>query len=98
MVPKCKDVEPLLTEALGPAADPGFDTILESLGRVALKQAKLVIEAITRWRRSQTSEQNLPESAMRRHMPEHVDRLRRLEIKDRLFRRREVRDRASNLR
>jgi furry protein family len=83
-------VEALLTDALGPGADPEFDTILDSLGRVALKQAKLVIEAITRWRRSQTSE-HLPDSVMRRHMPEHVDRMRRLDIKDRLIRRREVR-------
>ena len=86
-----QDVEPLLTDTLGPRADPEFDTILESLGRVALKQAKLVIEAITRWRRSQTNEQNLPDSVMHRHMPEHVDRMRRLDIKDKLIRRREVR-------
>lgn len=87
-------METLLTDALGPGADPEFDTILDSVGRVALKQAKLVIEAITRWRRSQTSEQHLPDSVMRRHMPEHVDRTRRLDIKDRLIRRREVRSLA----
>lgn len=85
-----QDVEILLPDALGPGVDAEFDTILDSLGRVALKQAKLVIEAITRWRRSQTSEPNLPDAAIRHHMPEHVDRTRRLEISERLVRRRYV--------
>lgn len=49
-------MEILLSDVLGLGVDTEFDTILESLGRVALKQAKLVIEAITRWRRSQMSE------------------------------------------
>lgn len=85
-----QDVEVLLPDALGPGVDAELDTILDSLGRVALKQAKLVIEAITRWRRSQTSEPSLPDAAVRHHMPEHVDRVRRLEISERLMRRRYV--------
>jgi hypothetical protein len=70
--------------------DSEFDLLLESLGRVALKQTKLVIDAVTRWKKSQTNTTDLPMNVMQRHMPEHVDRARRIEIAERLLKRREV--------
>ena len=38
---------------MGPAVDPKLDELLASLGKVAQKHAKPVVESVMRWRKSQ---------------------------------------------
>ncbi|KIJ14496.1 hypothetical protein PAXINDRAFT_176694 [Paxillus involutus ATCC 200175] len=45
------DNDPVLTDFFGPALDPQFDDLLRSLGKIAQKHPKNVIDAIMRWRR-----------------------------------------------
>jgi hypothetical protein len=45
--------DPSLTEFMGPGVDPKFDELLTSLGRIAEKHAKPVLDSIRHWRRSQ---------------------------------------------
>ncbi|PPQ93567.1 hypothetical protein CVT25_005559 [Psilocybe cyanescens] len=47
------DQETLLTNHMGPGVDTKFDETLHSLGVIAQKNAKKVIDSIMRWRRSQ---------------------------------------------
>ncbi|KXN85574.1 Cell polarity protein mor2 [Leucoagaricus sp. SymC.cos] len=47
------DQNPLLPESMGPGVDPKFDETLRSLGQIAQKHSKQVIDSIMRWRRSQ---------------------------------------------
>ncbi|THH13619.1 hypothetical protein EW146_g6621 [Bondarzewia mesenterica] len=47
------DREPALADFLGPGIDPSFDDILQTLGRIGQKNAKPVVDSITRWRRTQ---------------------------------------------
>lgn len=47
------DREALLTTYIGPGVDPKFDETLHSLGIIAQKHAKKVIDSVMRWRRSQ---------------------------------------------
>lgn len=47
------DQEPPLAQSMGNSVDPKFDDILLSLGKIAQKHAKPVIDSIMRWRRSQ---------------------------------------------
>jgi hypothetical protein len=46
----------LLTETMGTGMDPPFDALLHSLGKIAQKSPKPVIDSIYRWRKSQESE------------------------------------------
>ncbi|EIW77202.1 hypothetical protein CONPUDRAFT_129444 [Coniophora puteana RWD-64-598 SS2] len=46
------DFEPLLTDVFGPGIDPKFDDHLKSLGMIAQKNAKPVIDSVMRFRRS----------------------------------------------
>ena len=39
---------------LGEGADPSFDKLIVSLAKVAANQQKPVIDAVMRWRKSQT--------------------------------------------
>ncbi len=48
------DREALLTVHIGPGVDPKFDETLHSLGIIAQKHAKKVIDSVMRWRRSQS--------------------------------------------
>ncbi|KAF5351214.1 hypothetical protein D9756_008427 [Leucocoprinus leucothites] len=48
-----QDQNPLLPDYMGPGVDTKFDEILRSLGQIAQKHAKQVIDSIMRWRRSQ---------------------------------------------
>jgi len=48
-----KDRDPLLSTYMGPDVDKKFNDILVSLGRIAAKNAKPVIDSIRRWRTSQ---------------------------------------------
>ncbi|KAF9226296.1 hypothetical protein BS17DRAFT_777012 [Gyrodon lividus] len=45
------DCDPVLTDFFGPSLDPQFDDLLHSLGKIAQKHAKNVIDTIMRWRR-----------------------------------------------
>jgi hypothetical protein len=47
------DQEPLLNEYMGAGIDVKFDETLHSLGIIAQKHAKKVIDSVMRWRRSQ---------------------------------------------
>ena len=38
---------------MGPGVDPKFDELLKSLGKVAQKHAKPVVDSLLRWRKSQ---------------------------------------------
>ncbi|KAG2124183.1 cell morphogenesis N-terminal-domain-containing protein [Suillus clintonianus] len=46
------DHEPLLSDFMGPSLDPKFDDLMGSLGKIAQKHPKPVIDSIRRWRRS----------------------------------------------
>ncbi|KAF9480926.1 hypothetical protein BDN70DRAFT_992293 [Pholiota conissans] len=48
------DQEVLLTTFMGTGVDPKFDETLHSLGIIAQKHAKKVIDSVMRWRRSQS--------------------------------------------
>ncbi|KAH7882439.1 cell morphogenesis N-terminal-domain-containing protein [Phlebopus sp. FC_14] len=45
------DNDPILTDFFGPALDPQFDDLLRSLGKLAQRHAKNVVDSIMRWRR-----------------------------------------------
>ncbi|THH08171.1 hypothetical protein EW145_g2882 [Phellinidium pouzarii] len=45
--------DPSLTDFFGPEVDSKFDDLLSSLGRIATKSTKPVVDSIMRWRRSQ---------------------------------------------
>lgn len=47
------DVYPSLLAQCGPGVDSAFDAILGSLGKIAVKHSKPVIDSIMRWRRTQ---------------------------------------------
>lgn len=47
------DHDPLLLNFMGPGVDPKFDEVLQSLGKIAQKHAKPIIDSIMRWRRTQ---------------------------------------------
>lgn len=47
------DRDPSLLNIFGPGIDPSFDDLLVSLGRIASKNTKRVIDSIMRWRRTQ---------------------------------------------
>jgi len=48
-----QDQDPLLPDLIGPGVDPKFDEFLQSLGKIAQKYTKPVVDSIMRWRRSQ---------------------------------------------
>ncbi|CAK5277635.1 unnamed protein product [Mycena citricolor] len=60
------DQEPLLVDLMGPGIDPKLDDILNSLGKIAQKHPKPVVDSIMRWRRSQS--ENIPSDAIRFHV------------------------------
>ncbi|ESK91761.1 cell morphogenesis protein [Moniliophthora roreri MCA 2997] len=66
--------DPPLAEFMGPETDPKFDDILKSLGQIAHKHAKPVLDSIMRWRRSQL--ENVGSEFIRFHMsqssPSHI--------------------------
>ncbi|KAL0069649.1 Cell morphogenesis protein PAG1 [Marasmius tenuissimus] len=66
--------DPPLPDFMGPGTDPKFDDILKSLGQIANKHAKPVLDSIMRWRRSQL--ENVGSEYIRFHMsqssPSHV--------------------------
>lgn len=45
--------EPSLNDFMGPRVDTDFDDLLRSLGRIAVKSTKPVVDSIMRWRKSQ---------------------------------------------
>ncbi|KAI0694213.1 cell morphogenesis N-terminal-domain-containing protein [Cytidiella melzeri] len=48
------DREPSLESSMGPGVDARFDDLLQSLGKIAQKHAKPVVDSVMRWRKSQT--------------------------------------------
>ncbi|PBK70905.1 hypothetical protein ARMSODRAFT_1033874 [Armillaria solidipes] len=58
--------EPLLTLFMGPGVDLAFDGILNSLGKIAQKHAKPVVDSVMRWRKSQV--ENVGSDIIRFHM------------------------------
>ncbi|KAJ3788761.1 cell morphogenesis N-terminal-domain-containing protein [Lentinula aff. detonsa] len=58
--------DPLLPEFMGPAVDTKLDETLLSLGQIAQKHTKAVIDSIMRWRRSQL--ENVGSEVIRYHM------------------------------
>ncbi|KAH7878271.1 cell morphogenesis N-terminal-domain-containing protein [Lentinula edodes] len=58
--------DPLLPELIGPDVDPKLDETLLSLGQIAQKHTKPVINSILRWRRSQV--ENVGSDVIRYHM------------------------------
>ncbi|KAF8212053.1 cell morphogenesis N-terminal-domain-containing protein [Mycena galopus ATCC 62051] len=60
------DHEPLLADTMGSGVDPKFDDILDSLGKIAQKHTKPVVDSIMRWRRSQT--ENVGSEVITAHM------------------------------
>ncbi|PPQ88691.1 hypothetical protein CVT26_004435, partial [Gymnopilus dilepis] len=60
------DQDPLLTTHIGPGLDPSFDSTLHSLGIIAQKHAKKVIDSIMRWRRSQI--ENVTSDILQSHL------------------------------
>ncbi|KAJ3881502.1 cell morphogenesis N-terminal-domain-containing protein [Lentinula edodes] len=58
--------DPLLPELIGPDVDPKLDETLLSLGQIAQKHTKPVIDSILRWRRSQV--ENVGSDVIRYHM------------------------------
>ncbi|KIY48463.1 hypothetical protein FISHEDRAFT_73659 [Fistulina hepatica ATCC 64428] len=64
------DNEPLLPDFMGPAIDEDFDDILRSLGKIAQKHAKSVIDSVMRWRRSQN--ENVGSEIIKFHLNQHA--------------------------
>lgn len=58
--------EPLLPDFMGPGIDKNFDDTLQSLGKIAQKHTKPVVNAIMRWRRDQL--ENVGSDIIRFHM------------------------------
>lgn len=51
----CKqDRDPYLPTYMGPSVDDTFDDLLRSLGKIAQKHGKPVVDSVMRWRKSQT--------------------------------------------
>lgn len=48
----------MLSTYIGPGVDATFDALLQSLGKIAQKHAKPVVESVMRWRKSQTEHGN----------------------------------------
>lgn len=48
-----QDSDPHLEAFMGPGVDTKFDELLQSLGKVAQKHAKPVVDSLLRWRKSQ---------------------------------------------
>lgn len=60
------DDEPELPDLMGPQVDPKFEAILKSLGQIAQKHAKPVVNSVLRWRHSQSD--SISNDIMRPHL------------------------------
>ncbi|KAH9913945.1 cell morphogenesis N-terminal-domain-containing protein [Amylocystis lapponica] len=58
--------EPLLVDLIGPGVDPTLDELLLSLGKIAQKHAKPVIDSVMRWRKSQND--SVSAELLRQHL------------------------------
>jgi Cell morphogenesis N-terminal len=72
--------DPPLPQTMGPGVDPNFEDILNSLGRVAEKHAKQVLDSIMRWRRSQN--ESVSSDVARRHMTQSPGTSRGVRVQD----------------
>ena len=55
----------MLPDFMGPGIDPKFDELLLSLGKIAQKNTKPVVDSVMRWRRST---ETVPEDIIRDHI------------------------------
>ena len=55
----------MLPDFMGPGVDPKFDELLLSLGKIAQKHTKPVVDSVMRWRRST---ETVPEDIIRDHI------------------------------
>lgn len=69
------DREILLTTYMAVGADPKFDETLHSLGIIAQKHAKKVIDSVMRWRRSQS--ENVGSSFINAHLAQTAGPIRK---------------------
>ena len=83
--------EPPLVERIGPGTDVVFDKVLDSLTHIAQRQAKAVIDALTRWKKG-LSDQVIPPASLQQHVSGLLDRNAQMDTKLRLAKRREVGD------
>ncbi|KAF5383133.1 hypothetical protein D9615_005030 [Tricholomella constricta] len=75
------DQEPcLLTDLIGTGVDPKFDETLQSLGKIAQRHAKPVLDSIMRWRRSQ--HENIGSDIMRFHTSQSPTTVRSIRQND----------------
>ena len=49
-----QDHDPYLLSSMGPGVDARFDDLLQSLGKIAQKHGKPVVDSVMRWRKTQT--------------------------------------------
>jgi hypothetical protein len=61
-----QESEPRLDDSLGPGQDPKFDDLLTSLGKIAQKHLKPVVDSVMRWRKSQND--GVPTDIIREHV------------------------------
>jgi hypothetical protein len=73
----------LLPQLMGPGVDSKFDNILNSLGRIAEKHVKPVLDSIMRWRRSQNDV--VGSDVTRRHMTQSPVTSRGVRVQDAHF-------------
>ena len=81
--------EPPLVERIGPETDVAFDKVLDSLAHIAQRQAKPVIDALTRWKKG-LNDQAMPPAPLQQHLSGLLDRNAQMDTKLRLAKRREV--------
>ncbi|KAF8324255.1 cell morphogenesis N-terminal-domain-containing protein [Cantharellus anzutake] len=81
--------EPPLVEKIGPGIDVSFDKVLDSLAHIAQRQAKPVIDALSRWKKG-LSDQAIPPTCLQQHVSGLLDRNAQMDTKLRLIKRREV--------
>lgn len=77
------DHDPALEDFMGPGTDSKFDELLNSLGKVAHKNAKPVIDSIMRWRRSQNGD--MSSDVMRTHLSQSPSAGRGVKMQDSRF-------------
>ncbi|EIW59193.1 uncharacterized protein TRAVEDRAFT_71351 [Trametes versicolor FP-101664 SS1] len=74
------DREPPLEENMGPGIDKKFDDMLSSLGKIAQRHAKPVVDSVMRWRKSQSDPAG--QDLLRHHLSQSPSGSRALRMPD----------------
>ncbi|KAI0372230.1 hypothetical protein BV20DRAFT_964348 [Pilatotrama ljubarskyi] len=74
------DREPYLEDYMGPGVDEKFDDMLSSLGKVAQRNAKPVVDSVMRWRKSQNDPAT--QDLLRHHLSQSPSAPRALRMPD----------------